>query len=262
MLRPTGFISDIPCEKDASVGQLLGAGMRICDKAWLVDNFRFDLDQNPNGACVAFAIASIVWAAQGIANVPDSERLLISADMLYHNTLRRMHGKNATLLDKGSRPRDAIATLNEIGVCMWNDWPHDETDPGRCLKDPPGDLQLVATDCDWIKSYRIDSSLKRKEQAIACMCAETPWPVACALTLDQPYFDLQGDPWPGRTGTAVGRHYVALCGFDSTGPFVGTTWGPSWAIGGLGQITWDAFLSFETTDVVAFQVDVNKMPGR
>lgn len=223
---PTGLISDVVRPTDQRVGDLLGAGRLAPEKASLVEHFRFDLDQSPNESCVAFSLASASWAAQGISGILQAERKLISADMLYHNTLRRTYGKKATLIDRGCRPRDAVAVLNEVGVCLWEDWPHDPDDPDKVLRDPPGNLQLAGTDTDWIKTFRIDNMWTRKEDTMACLGGDDPCPVFCGLTLDQAYVDLKDQPWPGREGPVVGRHLVVLCGYDQVGPFVGRPGGP------------------------------------
>jgi hypothetical protein len=265
VIRPTGLISDVPKPEDRLIGTLIGTGnqLRTADKSWLVDNFRFDLDQWPNQTCVPFSTANAVWAAQGIAGLPTEQRLLISPPALYYSTLRRTVGAKGVLVDLGCKPSQAVAVLQEIGCCLWDDYPHEPEKPGKCLAEPPGNLLMAGTDTDWIQLYRLDGwGTDRKAQAIGCFCAEVPRPVICGLTLDRAYMDLKDQPWPGRTGDVVGRHMVALCGHDSIGPFVSTTWGSDWAVGGLGQITWDAFMSLETTDVISIAVDASKMPRK
>lgn len=263
MSRPTGLISDIPSADDNLVGALIGYTPRQAFSASLVDYFRFDLDQWPNQTCVPFSLANAAWAAQGIAGVLESERVLISPPALYFATLRRTLGAKAVLADGGCKPSQAVAAMNEVGCCLWDEWPHEADKPGKCLSEPPGNLLMRGTDTDWIQLYRLDGwGLERKEQVVGCLCADVPRPVICGLTLDKAYEDLKDQPWPGRTGPTVGRHMVALCGFDEVGPFVSTTWGPDWAIGGLGQITWEALMSLETTDLIAVAVDVSKMPKK
>jgi hypothetical protein len=261
MTRPTGLISDIPSADDVSVGYLIGTDANQCENSTLIDHFRFDLDQWPNQTCVPFALANGVWAAQGIAGLYPEDRVLLSPPALYYATLRRTHGSLAVLVDMGCKPSQCVAALNEIGCCMWDDWPHDRGDAYKCVTEPPGNLLMRGTDTDWVQMYRLDGwGLDRKRQIIGCLCADIPKPVICGLTLDKPYEDLKDDIWPGRTGPVIGRHMVALCGHDKNGPFVATTWGPDWAVGGVGQISWDAVMSLETTDVIAISVDITKMP--
>lgn len=263
MIRPTGLISDVPSQDDLLVGGLIGFTPLQCEKSWLIDHFLFDLDQWPNSTCVPFSMANAVWAAQGIAGIPAGDRILISPPALYYNTLRRTHGATAVLVDLGCKPSQCVAAMQELGCALWDEYPHEPAKPGKCLSEPPGNLLMRGTDMDWIQLYRLDGwGQARKEQIIGCMCAEVPKTVIVGLTLDEDYMNLKDQPWPGRTGPAVGRHMVALCGHNEIGPFVSTTWGSDWAIGGLGQITWDAVLSLETTDVISIAVDVSKMPKK
>ena len=261
MGRPMGLISEDAKPDDLLVGSLIGAGPKQCDRSWLVDFFRFDLDQWPNSTCVQFSMANAVWAAQGIAGVAPADRLLISPPALYYATLRRTLGAAAVLEDLGSKPSECVATLNEVGCCLWDDWPHDPVNPAKCLTEPPGDLLMLGTDLDWVNLYRLDGyNETRKQQIIGCFCADVPKPVLCGIAVDKAYEQLKDQPWPGRTGAKEGRHMIALCGHNEIGPFVATSWGPGWAVGGLGQITWDAVLSLETTDIIALDVNLAKMP--
>ena len=263
MNRPTGLISDVPSDDDLLIGSLIGSSPRQCDKSWLVDYFRYDLDQWPNQTCVAFSMVNCIWAAQGIAGVPENQRVLLSPPILYYYTLRRTHGAKAVLADAGSKPSQAVAVMQELGCCAWADWPHEPDKPGKCLSEPPGNLMMAATDADWIKLYRHDGyGLTRKEQIIGAFCSDVPQSVLCGIAVDEAYCDLKGDPWPGRTGPLKGRHMISLCGHNEIGPYVATSWGPGWAIGGLGQITWEAVMSLETTDVISVAVDVSKMPKK
>lgn len=263
--RPTGLIPEDPSPNDELFGSLFRSAPEIKSEVFLTDHFRYDLDQWPNNSCVWFALSNAVWAAQSLAGIQKQDRMLISPPFGYYYTLRRQHGQSEKLVDKGVKPSQAVEVLNGLGACDWSDWPHDPTKPTRCLTEPPGNLAIRATDNDgdWIKLVRLDGwGADRIKQFKQSYSMPIPRPVIAGLSLDAAYMDLTDGIWPGRTGTLEGRHMVTFNAFDELGPYPVTSWGPEWAIGGIGHMSWDALISAETTDLYSVWVDVDKMPRK
>lgn len=266
-IRPTGLIPEEVKSTDELFGTLVRSApeIEVKNEVFLTDHFRYDLDQWPNNTCVWFALANAVWAAQSLAGIPKEDRILISPPFGYYYTLRRMHGQQAKLVDKGVKPSQAVAVLNELGACEWKDWPHDPTKPEKCLTEPLGNYAIRATDNDgdWIKLVRLDGwGDERITQFKQSYSMPIPRPVFAGLSLDEAYTDLTDGIWWGRTGELIGRHMVTFNGYDEAGPYPVTSWGPDWAMGGIGHMSWDALISAETTDLYSVWVDVAKMPRK
>lgn len=197
-------------------------------------------DQNPSDGCVGFAFKSaleILAARLDIAMGP------VSALAIY--TMAR-EAMGLSIIDKGSRARDAADALEQRGIVSDERWPFDM----REINTPvPWDVFQHAAAAKVDGLYRALGA-EAIERAI-----HRGYPVVFDQTVDQAYDQYTGGVY-AEGGRILGRHMQVIVGYDRTRQImrVLNSWGKNWGENGL------AWIPYSIADRAAYAYVITLAP--
>lgn len=214
--------------------------------------------QYQTSTCVAVCASALVWAEQKRLGVGPEDRVLPSPKASYYAGLRREHGINAKLTDRGSRPRDVWSAMRDVGVVEWEQCPLLESEQSDVLHACHVGAWLSGSDPGYVIDYRYDSVGLSERESVVKRSIFSGHPVGVGLTLDESFEDVHNTPWTGRTGPTTGRHMVKMFAYDPDGIWI-QHWWTNWGRPGcIGQISWGVLASLETSDLITTVIDLEK----
>ncbi|MDE2402036.1 MAG: peptidase C1 [Burkholderiales bacterium] len=203
------------------------------------------LDQGQDGACTGFGLACVVnqlrWRKLGAP----ADMVSVSPAMLY--TFARRYDEYEGESYEGSSCRGAIKGWFHHGVCLVNDWPHED---GPHPQPRYGYATRAASNTLGVY-FRIEiKSITDLQAAIL----ETGAVYVSSFTHDgwndipnkakppTKHADLPVIPFDGHPSKVDG-HAFALVGFNSNGFVVQNSWGTGWGTGGFAVLSYADWMS-------------------
>ncbi|RZI83313.1 MAG: peptidase C1 [Rubrivivax sp.] len=203
------------------------------------------LDQGQEGACTGFGLACAVnylrWRKLKMPRTMPS----VSAAMLY--TFARRYDEYAGESYEGSSCRGAIKGWFHHGVCLEEDWPHEE---GRASQPKYGYAKRAAQNSLGVY-FRIEiksiTDLQAAIQQVGAIyvssCTHEGWSqVKNKAKAPSSHDDLPVIPFDGRPSEIDG-HAFALVGFNAQGFVLQNSWGNGWGAGGFAVLTYADWLA-------------------
>jgi hypothetical protein len=214
------------------VGQLVGAApVALPDRVDYSSLVGPIPDQEWSSACVGFAFATAIYLRSRIAGHPMAERP--SAKAIYD--IARLGDTQDWLADVGSRPRAAVDGMQTFGLVAESRWP---LTADNVNEKPPLDVFRAGVGALLSGHYRISGDVA----VLARQALAKGFPVFFAMPVDKAFMQLEdADVYEGG-GEPLGSHAMCLVGYEPGAFIVANSWGPSWAVGGIGRIS-DACLS-------------------
>jgi len=210
-------------------------------------------DQESSQACAGWQVTQCVYVrtkAMGIAPVA------MSPDAVYYQARAARYGWEH-IFDGGCNPLDAWASARQLGVVLYDHWPHVLK---RKNDAPPADAYRHAADRKWLRYHWVLEE-EAIRTAVVCGLLASRRPVGVVLTVDQGLEDWRpgAEPWT-RRGAALGGHAVTLVGFDTLTDgrkvfLVVNSWGSAWGDCGVGLISQAALEARDTTYLVTPDID-------
>lgn len=256
-MRGLGYLQDPPVSVWRS--GVLGSAAAILDSspstASIRDVFDSPLDQGKTQSCVAHALCSAIKARSKLQGMPqhvDLSRLWV------YNRARRFPlallggDRLISVEDEGCYPRAAMGSLTVSGICEENVWPWDEAQ----INDNPS---IAAFNRSYdqrgtVQHYRVSDRGGEDREMQVRSALSSDLPVIFGTSVDDDFFEIDSsEPWE-FSGYQVGRHMMAIVGYDKWGVDVINSWGTSWGDEGFCKIKWRSFLSPAiTTDVYVIE---------
>lgn len=243
-MRGLGYRRDLPDDRDERYS--LSATPPPAQDNHLVKLVPEILDQDGMEACVGYAVAQsacVLSVSEG--NQPD----LPSPGFIWYNS-RRSHFEDK--LNVGTYIRNAIKSLNTLGVCVDRYWPSGEL-PWNFWKRPSVVAYEKAYDARFgVRYQRVNGIGDIALQAKTAINAGHPVVFGTAVT--EEFVHLRGHqvmPTPTAHDKIVGGH--AMCGlaYNEAGIYGPNSWGVLWGDKGWWYLSWDYFRSPHTNDIWA-----------
>jgi hypothetical protein len=202
------------------------------------------LDQGDDGACTGYALATVVHCLLRTRDgVPDTAP--VSPRMLYETARAYDDWPDDQLL--GASPRATLKGWARHGVCadeLWQAQVNDSGLRGRAFTDattrPLGAYFRVR--CDDLTAMQ--SALREVGALFASCSIHRGWRRVSRRTGVIPH-----------DARELGRHAVAIVGYDERGFWLQNSWGERWGLGGLALLSYDDWLA-NGIDVWAVQLGV------
>ncbi len=229
MRTELGWLPDERDDRDWKIGQLLGVVRGIPAEARQLEQFAGEPFDQVGSSCVANAIVKALHVRLNALGFSISLR---AAQALYIMARRRMNPYDP-LVDMGSRPRDAMFSIKELGI------PPEESCPANIetINDEfEFALLMEASRFLIFQWYRIDAIGDARGDQIANALAKG-YPVVYGTDLDQAFFSYQGGVLRTPGAERKGGHMLTLLSYYTadTGErrFRGmNSWGPNWGVRG------------------------------
>lgn len=227
-----GWIPDEPDPRDWTTASLFGAVRGLPREATaLYRHVRRVTDQGPTNSCVGQATARAIDTRLRFLGFDLPEPSGLAA----YTAGRRRHRPTSQgkLIDVGSRARDVMASIRDIGVPPESVWP---LDPAKVNQDLPVDVLAEATKYLYLSWYRVATIGEGRADAVAQALAANH-PVTFGTMLDDAFFDYRDGVMWVQGPQERGGHMLVLLGYthDDRGRrvFRGlNSWGEGW--GALG----------------------------
>lgn len=211
--RGMGFIPDPRGKEYTSAHRLLGALAKTPAVGGLREFAGPIRDQDFSSACVGFGMARGITdtlAALGTPLDGHASELSIYTPARCVDRVVNPDGTFPRLLDQGSSPYQAIASIGTWGVALEKDWPFDIgtllQDPSLINEEPDLPRLVEMSKCRLEGAYRIDHEapdfVARVRQALAGKHA-----VGFAMEVDRKYMDNMGEMVGPQVGPSLGGHW-------------------------------------------------------
>lgn len=214
-------------------------------------------DQESAQSCEGWAQHQIIHVRSRVLGIAP---ITPSPDGIYYQARARRYGWDA-IWDGGSNPHEALASLREVGIVRYSDWP-----VGKPINAcPPPDAYRKGADKDWL-TYRwvLAGGQARTNETVGLLASGRP--VHAALQVDAGLEEWRAgfEPWK-RTGPILGGHAVAIVGYDTLSSgrkvfIVANSWGPIHD-NGFFLMSQEALESNETTYLSTCEIDPAKVPS-
>ncbi len=178
-------------------------------------------DQGNLGSCVANSVSSAIEYDLMKQKLPD---FMPSRLFVYYNT-RAMEG--TATQDSGCMIRDAVKSVNSLGVCPEKEWPYDIT---KFAQKPLSQCYKDALKHKTVKYQSVIQDLNHIKSALA-----SGFPVVFGFAV---YESFESDavaktgivPMPLPTERSLGGHSVSIVGYDDSKQMfiVRNSWGTNW----------------------------------
>lgn len=188
-------------------------------------------DQGWSSSCVGQAFATAIYLRSRIAGHPMAERP--SAKAIYD--IARLGDTHDWLADVGSRPRAAIDGMQTFGLVAESRWP---LTGDNVNEKPPLDVFRAGSGALVSGHYRIAGDVA----LLARQALAKGFPVFFAMPVDEAFTRIEDASVYEGGGAPLGNHAMCCVGYEPGAFIVANSWGPSWAIGGIGRIS-DACLA-------------------
>jgi hypothetical protein len=212
------------------------------------------LDQGQEGACVGFALGTVInislarrrhgdafkrgWVSTGSGGGPNDEQL-VSERMLYE--MGKRHDEWEGEHYEGTSPRGAMKGWHKHGVCARKRWPYNLASPGYlsaarrkdALSRPLGSYYRVV-DSD---VSHIQAAVYEGDAVLGSGWVHGGWrnDKLKRTRLSRSTF-IQRIPYQGKVS---GLHAFAIVGYHPAGFIVQNSWGEDWGTGGLALLGYD-----------------------
>ncbi len=196
------------------------------------------LDQVSEGACVGYALATLIHRQLLVRTPRDTTR--ISVGMLYEMARRYDEWPEQKLL--GSSARGAMKGWFKHGVCAEALWPYDAAKPDRILTEERAADAAKRPLGVYYRVYQRDlsalhSALTECGVLFATGMAHKGWREVPENLDDEPGAVIQQHSRP------TGGHAFALVGYDHEGFWVQNSWGASWGYKGCAKLRYQDWLA-------------------
>lgn len=240
--RGLGYVPDPPDSRDLELDVLGLAGSGLPVAHSLLSHCGPVLDQGGTNSCVAQSIAQAIRTEQRADGDDDAQ--LISRLALYFDA-RAQHG--AELRDAGTYIRAAFKALARLGAPPEAAWPWNVR---RINRSPSFSARWAAHDFRGVRGYyRIYDRGADRLHAIRSAIASNR-PVVAGWAIDADFTRDAGPHVIGAQGKTVGRHAMALVGYDGDQFELVNSWGTGWRNGGFARVTSEFVLASEDVWVV------------
>lgn len=239
--------------RDLPAEELVGSAGVLPQDVMFAGYAMHGMQQAQTNSCVGFATSQAIWITQGVNSIPSSKRVMPSPGAIYAQALRR-GGIGA--VDAGCYPRDAWASLRDLGVVSIWDHP---VDLEKITKLPSVTDYRAAVDRDWLRYYWVLEDGAKKVDRVKALLAQHR-PVAMSLQVDDGFMNLDksSEPWL-RSGASLGGHYVVAAGYSPQGVYIVGSYGPSWGDSGCAWVSWEAVEDDECTSLVVPEIDMERL---
>lgn len=250
MSHTLGWLPDPPDDRDLDFARtpMMASAADVPDETWLGEQFAPVLDQGPLGACVAHAVAQVIYASHKRAGVKEPQ--LASRLAIYYLS-RATHKMQH--FDSGTFLRTAFGTLNKFGFAPETAWAYDLA---RFAVMPPFNTFRLAYDQSsgarptvyWRIHSRGDERLVAVKSALA-----KGYPVAFGTLVTRSFVEGKNveEPVaePTEASDIVGGHAMVIGGHGPGYFHVLNSWGEDWGTDGWCQLSEEYIAGDVTTDL-------------
>lgn len=202
-------------------------------QASMLPNLGDVYDQLSTSTCVSQASAKCIEIATG----KRVSRLAI-------NSAAHIQGGESLieLTDDGVMPSDAVAAMANVGVCLEERWPFDET---RVLEPAPWDvIQADVRVTGWARLSTRDDVKAHIASGRAVMCGGP---------VDQAYMDYRSGVYQGMSGPSLGGHMQTIVAYNGMAWRLMNSWGTSFGEQGFAWVAESWLFGGQVSDFYALE---------
>jgi Cysteine protease len=190
--------------------------------------------QGSEGSCVAFAVgysarSSEQFTKTGATSYSYGTNIL-SPEYLFDQT------KTDPSTCSGSTVLDALDLLKAKGICTWQSMPYSSSNGCSLVPTAAQDAEAA--------NYKITnySMLYTSDISAVKAMLDMKHPLVFTFNVDSYFYNAgPGFIWKSFSGTIIGGHAAAICGYDDTRHAykIINSWGTGWGDAGYGWIDYD-----------------------
>ena len=247
----TGYVPDVPDARDYDASARFGAPVDLPAESLGLRAFVRRVTRQVGSSCVGMAIARAIDCRLRRLRFRGPEP---SGMAIYAGALQALGEK--PYRDEGSRARDAMAFVKEIGVPREEIWPSD--DRSLVARELPWHVHQDASRFLLFRWWRISTVGRARSDSIAKALAEEI-PVVFGLDLDEKFHAYRSGTIEHLDDTRGGGHMLCILGYrteaDGSRVFlVINSWGEEWGENGYCWIHERVICSSRAGDFYAIEV--------